>query len=265
MEEQTRKEIKVLRRDEIYSHIRQNWFNITPEEWVRQNYVVILVNKYGYDLDQMDEEYCIPGSKAKTGMLRADIVIWPREQGEIIRKNALIVVECKEDDNPVSNDDFNQGKDNALLLDAKFLIVSKNGQIGIWQINRNQTPEVFEKIDCIPHAQLPHELILGIPVNEKLISVVPKDWVNDMKQIYEFHMKKNMEEGKARQGRSGGWGVKKTARDLRISEGKVSQAIRLVEYMEKHPYIQNYNNKQDAWREYQKKERKDKICDWEEL
>ncbi|MDA1278085.1 MAG: hypothetical protein O2960_29160 [Verrucomicrobia bacterium] len=38
---------------QIKSHIRQKWLAETPEERVRQTYVVTLHNEYGIDLDQM--------------------------------------------------------------------------------------------------------------------------------------------------------------------------------------------------------------------
>lgn len=41
---------------EIISHIRKKPLIETPEERVRQEYVCVLVNEYGYSLDQMAEE-----------------------------------------------------------------------------------------------------------------------------------------------------------------------------------------------------------------
>ena len=244
-------QIKVKRRDEIYSHIRKKFLNTTPEEWVRQNYAVILVNKYGYDIEQMSEEYPIPGSD-----LKADIVVWSKGKGK-----AFIVVECKEDESPVSGKDFEQGRKYALLTKAEYLIISKNGQIGVWRI---RIPEVFEEIKYIPHAKFPDRLLPVIPVNEKLTSFVPKDWVRESRKIYDFHTQKVKEKGKTKQGRSGGWTIKQTATELNLSDGTVSQSVQLAKAMEKYPDLQNYSSKQDAWREYQKKEGKNQV-EYEEL
>ena len=46
---------------QVFSHIRQKWLIETPEERVRQAYVVTLHNEYGFDLDQMDEELHVAG------------------------------------------------------------------------------------------------------------------------------------------------------------------------------------------------------------
>ena len=40
----------------IWSHIRKKWLDETPEETVRQEFLCVLVNEYGFDLVQMDEE-----------------------------------------------------------------------------------------------------------------------------------------------------------------------------------------------------------------
>ena len=48
--------IKVKRQDgKIWSHLRAKWLEETPEERVRQQYLPVLVEEYGFALDQMDE------------------------------------------------------------------------------------------------------------------------------------------------------------------------------------------------------------------
>jgi Type I restriction enzyme R protein N terminus (HSDR_N) len=51
------------RRDKgkVWSHIRKKWVVETPEETVRQEYLCILVNEYGFTLDQMNEELEVTG------------------------------------------------------------------------------------------------------------------------------------------------------------------------------------------------------------
>ena len=58
----------------ILSHVRQKWLDETPEETVRQEYSAVLVNEYGFGLDQMDEEMEVTGRGS--GQARADFVIW---------------------------------------------------------------------------------------------------------------------------------------------------------------------------------------------
>jgi hypothetical protein len=47
-----------IKRDKgkIWSHVRSRWLVETPEETVRQEYLLVLINKYGFVLDQNSEE-----------------------------------------------------------------------------------------------------------------------------------------------------------------------------------------------------------------
>ena len=40
----------------IYAPLKDKWLVETPEELVRQEYIKILVEEYGYSLDQMSQE-----------------------------------------------------------------------------------------------------------------------------------------------------------------------------------------------------------------
>lgn len=44
---------------EIYSPIRKKYLVEMPEERVRQEYICVLVNEYGYSLEQIDEEVSV--------------------------------------------------------------------------------------------------------------------------------------------------------------------------------------------------------------
>ena len=54
-----------IKRDEkmgkIWSHVRSKWLVETPEETVRQQYLLVLVNEYGFALDQIAEEMGLTG------------------------------------------------------------------------------------------------------------------------------------------------------------------------------------------------------------
>lgn len=58
----------------IYSYLRGRYLVETPEERVRQTFVTVLVNEYGYRLEQLGEE--IPVTGRGSGQARADIVVW---------------------------------------------------------------------------------------------------------------------------------------------------------------------------------------------
>jgi hypothetical protein len=58
----------------IWSYIRSKWPVETPEETVRQKYLLILVNEYSFSLDQIAEELNLTGRGSASA--RADFVIW---------------------------------------------------------------------------------------------------------------------------------------------------------------------------------------------
>lgn len=79
----------------IFCPLADSWHIETPEEKVRQEYIKILVEDYGYSLDQMAQEIKVNNSQRGQGKARADIVIWKSKQDKIESKAAFIVVECK--------------------------------------------------------------------------------------------------------------------------------------------------------------------------
>lgn len=88
--------LKIKRENgKIFCPLVDSWHIETPEEKVRQEYIKILVEDYGYSLDQMAQEIKVNNSQRGQGKARADIVIWKSKQDKIESKAAFIVVECK--------------------------------------------------------------------------------------------------------------------------------------------------------------------------
>lgn len=79
----------------IWSHVRKKWLVETPEETVRQEYLLILVNEYGFQIDQISEEMELTGRGSASA--RADFVIWRTVQDKVDENTPFIVVECKSD------------------------------------------------------------------------------------------------------------------------------------------------------------------------
>ena len=82
-------DLEVQEKDgKIYCPLKKAWHVSTPEERVRQYYIAILANKYGYSLEQMDQELKVNNSKRGQGKARADIIIWKSEQDKKDKKAA---------------------------------------------------------------------------------------------------------------------------------------------------------------------------------
>ncbi len=142
--------VKTNDKGQIFSHIRQKWLVETPEERVRQAYVVVLHNEYGFNLDQMDEEIHVTGRGA--GKARADVSIWRIAQDKADRKTPLIVVECKADNITIKPEDYSQGEHYALLTNAPFFLTHNNRETRYWRTRKDRLPGHCEEIENVPHA-----------------------------------------------------------------------------------------------------------------
>lgn len=143
-------EVKRDGKGKIWSHLRQKWLDETPEESVRQSYLPVLVNEYGYSLDQMDEELEVTGRGS--GHARADFVIWRSAEDKANQKNPLIIVECKSDNVTISVKDYGQGDNYARLTGAKFFVTHNNRETKFWRVIHDSMPKYPEEIENIPHA-----------------------------------------------------------------------------------------------------------------
>lgn len=144
-----------IRRDEskgkIYSHLRNRWLVETPEETVRQQYLLALVNEYGYSLDQIGEEVNVTGRG--TGKARADFVIWRTAEDKSANKAPFIVIECKSDNVTIQARDYGQGENYARLSGAVFFVTHNSRETKYWRVIKDKLPGYTEEIENIPHSR----------------------------------------------------------------------------------------------------------------
>jgi type I restriction enzyme M protein len=133
----------------IYSPLRSKWLSETPEERVRQEFLCVLVNEYGYTLEQMAEEVEVTGRGS--GHARADFVIWRNKQDKTDSKNPLIIVECKSDNITIQADDYGQGDNYARLTGARFFVTHNSRETRFWRVVHEKMPKTLEEIENIPH------------------------------------------------------------------------------------------------------------------
>lgn len=137
----------------IFSHIRNKWLVKTPEEYVRQNLVVKLVNEFGYPIEVMAEEYCLDYKGRGVRSTRADIVIYRSKEEKEKNYNAFIVVECKAENVKIREEDFYQGTEYAGKLRAQFLILHNFKETNFYAVDPDKIPnkeDAFKEIITIP-------------------------------------------------------------------------------------------------------------------
>jgi len=134
----------------IWSHVRQKWLHETPEESVRQHYLVHLVSQYAYQPAQIAEE--VKTQRGRTSA-RADYVIWRTPQDKDEKKAPIIVVECKSDNVSISRTDYDQGESYARIVDAPFFVTHNSRETKFWRVKKDRMPGYADEIADIPHAQ----------------------------------------------------------------------------------------------------------------
>lgn len=139
-----------IRGNEVFSTLRQRWIPLTPEEMVRQQYLSVLVEEYGFGFDQIAEELEVTGRGS--AQARADFVIWRTPDDKAQEKSPLIVVECKADNVTIDPAVYAQGENYARLTNAPFFVTHNHRETRYWRVLHERMPKHVEEIDGLPHA-----------------------------------------------------------------------------------------------------------------
>lgn len=147
-------DLEVQEKDgKIYCPLKKAWHISTPEERVRQYYIAILANKYGYSLKQMEQELKVNNSKRGQDKARADIVIWKNEQDKKDKKAAFIVVECKAENVKVRVEDYYQGFNYASWAHADFFVTTNEKETKYFNVDPAYLPQKLDEVVAIPTAK----------------------------------------------------------------------------------------------------------------
>lgn len=117
----------------IFDEIRKRWVILTPEEWVRQNFIKYLVSEKKYPAALIAVEKEIKLGELKK---RCDIIIYKESF-------PWMIVECKEMNVPVNEKTFEQILNYNQTMDVQFLITT-NGNItfGIYTPTKKSLTEI---------------------------------------------------------------------------------------------------------------------------
>lgn len=110
-------------REQVFDRFRKKWVTLTPEEWVRQNFVAYLtqVLKYPESLLAIEKEI-------KLGELnkRFDILIYNREH------KPWLMVECKAPEVNLSEDVLQQVMRYSITLPVTYLLITNGSYTMGW-------------------------------------------------------------------------------------------------------------------------------------
>ena len=117
----------------IFCVIRKRWYNITPEEWVRQNFLLYLIYVLNYPASLIAVEKQLQISEVKK---RFDIVVY---------KNFLpyLIVECKEMNVPLTESTLRQVLNYNATIQAPYMVITNGSYCAAFEKKENVFLEVF--------------------------------------------------------------------------------------------------------------------------
>lgn len=126
----------------IFDDIRKKYLRLTPEEWVRQNFVKYLIDEKKYPASLIVIE---KGLKLNELSKRADVLIY---------KNSLpiLLVECKAPTVKINQNTFDQISRYNLTFKVPYLIVTNGLNHYCCKVNFANTS--FEFLEKIPNFEM---------------------------------------------------------------------------------------------------------------
>ncbi len=100
---------------EIFDSIRRKFVSLTPEEWVRQHFIMYMLSDLGYPKGFIAVERALTVNER---IKRADIIVY-NPAG-----NPWMIVECKSPDVLLNEDAFYQAAGYHLKLNVEYLIIT---------------------------------------------------------------------------------------------------------------------------------------------
>ena len=125
----------------IYDEIRNQWIKLTPEEWVRQNFLqyLILVKKYPATLIAVEKEIKL-GDLAK----RFDIVVYDKNT------QPWIIIECKEMEVALDKQVLDQALRYNITLKVPYIVITN----GTYCFGFSAKAGLLEELNNLPEFNL---------------------------------------------------------------------------------------------------------------
>ena len=103
----------------IFDKFRKKYIKLTPEEWVRQNFLYFLEKERGYPASKIviEKSMQLHGLDKRADIMVCDAYGMP-----------LVLVECKAPDIPITNNTFQQISAYNMKFKVKYLLVTNGMQ-----------------------------------------------------------------------------------------------------------------------------------------
>ncbi len=121
----------------IFDEIRKRWVILTPEEWVRQNFLQYLLQqkKYPAALIAIEKEIALGELKK-----RFDIVVYDSNT------KPWMVIECKEMNTTLNAAVLDQGLRYNITLQVSYIVITNGSHCFAFENNKGK----LEELDALP-------------------------------------------------------------------------------------------------------------------
>lgn len=124
-------------KESVFCIIRKRWILLTPEEWVRQNFLQYLIETLQYPASLIAVEKQLMLGDVKK---RFDIVVYDKDT------KPFMIIECKEMDVPLSENVLQQVLRYNTNIQARYLIITN----GSYCVGFEKMSDWFEEINTMP-------------------------------------------------------------------------------------------------------------------
>jgi len=128
---------KVSGKEFIFDEVRKQWTKLTPEEWVRQNFLqyLMFIKKYPSSLIAIEKEIFLGDLKK-----RFDIVVYDKNT------RPWMLIECKEMNVVLNNAVLSQVLRYNIKLKVPYVVITN----GSYCYAFNNTNNLMEEINALP-------------------------------------------------------------------------------------------------------------------
>jgi type I site-specific restriction endonuclease len=121
--------------DHVFDDIRKKWIVLTPEEWVRQNFIQYLTisKKYPASLLAIEKEIRLGDLKK-----RCDIVVFDNSM------KPCIIVECKGMNIPITQKTLDQALRYNITLNVPIIIITNGRQSFAYSLQNGEISSLAE-------------------------------------------------------------------------------------------------------------------------
>ncbi|HEX5150118.1 MAG TPA: type I restriction enzyme HsdR N-terminal domain-containing protein [Parafilimonas sp.] len=118
----------------IFDEVRRLWVALTPEEWVRQNFLQYLVSVKSYSPSLISVEKIIKVGELKK---RYDIVVYKNN-------SPWMIIECKKSNVPINTAVIEQVIRYNMALSIHYFVVTNGNQSFAYEVSDNTFKELSD-------------------------------------------------------------------------------------------------------------------------